>query len=112
MVPIHFTKQVAERLAQLAKERGLPLADLVTRATEDFLARVAENGAPIGESGFRNGSATADATHHQAEINRRLAAWDAIYKSMQDALPKDLPRGHFVDDSRESIYGGPEGRGE
>jgi hypothetical protein len=42
-------------------------------------------------------------------ISQRVAAWEALVASMREWAEKNLPPGHIVEDSRESIY---EGRGE
>ena len=44
-----------------------------------------------------------------ARIDERVAAWDAWVTQMRDWGATHLPRGHTIDDGRDSIY---EGRGE
>lgn len=104
MVQIQVNEQVAEMLAEQAKARGLSLAD--------FLAMVAQEGThPPGVNAL-NGRQYSESVPSRAEIDRRLAAFDAYVTSMREWGEKNLPPGHVVDDSRESIYGGPEERGE
>lgn len=97
MTRIEVSEAVAKRLGEQAAARGMSLAE--------FLESIAGN----GPGGATNGRA--EQTADRAEIERRLAAFDRLTASMREWGERNLPPGHVVDDSRESIYGGPEDRG-
>jgi len=85
---------------------------LSKHATEELTERAASSGQDVSavasELIERAVTTKTDATQ-QPTLAQRLAAWDAWVAGMREWGAKNIPAGHFVDDSRESIY---EGRGE
>lgn len=88
MVNVPLPESVADLLSQRAKAGGLSLPEFVIW----LLEQTSQNGA--------NG--------HSRSADQKLA-FDQFMKSMREWGEQHIPPGHFVDDSRESIY---EGRGE
>jgi hypothetical protein len=85
---------------------------LSRHATEELTQRAATSGQDVGtvasrliEQAVTDGSAQTKALTQ----TQRLAAWEVWVAGMREWGSKNLPAGHIVDDSRESIY---EGRGE
>lgn len=103
MVQIQVDSRVAEQLAEQARARGLSLAE--------FLARIARNGsdAPISAPAHANGSSIERVEPARDDWIER---YDRMIAGMRGLTKAKRPGGGFVDDSRDSIYGGPEDRGE
>jgi hypothetical protein len=89
-VKIRLSKYAGERLAQRAAETGQDVSDVASDLIEKaVLASVIPNG--------------------HVSPAQRAAAWQKWVASMRTWGATNLPQGHIVDDSRDSIY---EGRGE
>ena len=108
---VDFYRQ--ERLSHQQLSRALGLSrfetDAVLKRHEAYYDLSAQDMAREGKGNgkFRAGQGP-DAAKEMTPA-QRVAAWDAWVANMRDWGTKNLPPGHFVDDSRESIY---EGRGE
>lgn len=85
---LRLSKQASEKLAQRAAETGRDVATVASDLIEQAVATP-------------NPAASTP--------SQRVAAWDQWVAHMREWGEENLPAGHFVDDSRESIY---DGRGE
>lgn len=79
---LHIPAEVEAELRRQAEARGEDLASFVLNAVQERLASAAET--------------PGNRVLEDEAWEREFAAWLAGHK----------PAGHFVDDSRESIYGG------
>lgn len=86
---IRLSRDASDELAHRAAETGQDLGSVASDLLEQAIAS-------------RSGNGGSDS------IPNRVAMWDAWVAKMREWGAKNLPPGHKVDDSRESIY---EGRG-
>jgi hypothetical protein len=89
-VKIQFSPEVEAKLRQRAQATGTDVEHVVREAVEEK---------------FGGGEHVAVSAPPQERAKR----WHAWVEGMTHLATKNLPPGHFVDDSRESIYAG---RGE
>jgi len=87
---LRLSKEAGEKLSLRASQTGRDMASVASELIEQAMATPAP---PISKD----------------DIARRLAAWDKFVSEMRKWGEENLPPGHVVDDSRETIY---EGRGE
>ncbi len=85
---LRLSDQAIEKLAQRADETGQDVAGVAS----DLIEQAVANPVPA-----------------RLTLSQRVAAWNQWVASMRKWGEQHLPAGHFVDDSRESIY---DGRGE
>ena len=88
-ITLQFTPEMEAKLRERAAAEGKAPAVVALEAVAEKLA------VPNGPN-------------QEAAVQQRLDAWNRFVAAMREH-GRRLPPGHFIDDSRESIY---EGRGE
>lgn len=88
MASINIRSDLYNRLLQKATDQHTSVEALVEQVLDEHAERES------GDSG--------------SDQLRRRAAFEAWVKGMREWAEKNLPPGHVVDDSRESIYEGRE----
>ena len=97
-IVISLSPAAEAALAERARTHG--------RGLNEYVSEVVER---VAGGGDATDAWVTDLPATEPRLKQGTPEWFAAY---QEWLDSHEPVGHFVDDSRETIYGGPEGRGE
>src|SRR5271170_8496435 len=86
-IRIRLSKEAGERLADRAARSGRDVSAVASDLLEQAVSEKPGNG-------------------DDGAASQRVAAWQAWVAQMREWGTKNLPPGHVIDDSRESIYEG------